>query len=88
MMSFMRTTLNISDALLEELKEKARIKKCPLNAIVEETLQRGLSAKPKAGKKISLPTFSVGIKPAYRGMSMNQLYDQIETEDFLKVAEP
>ena len=32
-------------------------------------------------------TFKIGIKPAYLGMSMNQLYDQLEAESTLKVAD-
>jgi hypothetical protein len=32
-------------------------------------------------QQVSIQTHRVGIKPAYRGVSMNQLYDQIEAED-------
>lgn len=83
----MRTTLNISDALLNELKERARRQKKSLTGLVEETLQRGLSAPAKSAGKIAIQTFSLGVKPAYRGLSMNQLYDQLEAEDQLKEAE-
>ena len=88
-MRFMRTTLNIKDAILEELKERARIERRPMTKIVEETLQRGLSAKPakRSQKKRKIQTYPAGIKPAYQGMSMNQLYDQLEAEDQFKVAE-
>jgi hypothetical protein len=89
MMLFMRTTLNINDALLEELKERSRMEKRPMTKIVEETLQRGLAQghPPNANRKKRIQTYAVGIKPAYRGMSMNQLYDQLESEDAFKVAE-
>jgi len=87
MMSFMRTTFNISDAVLEELRERARRTNRPLNKVAEETLQRGLAATTQPKASIKIPTFSVGVKPAYRGMSMNQLYDQLEAENQAKVAE-
>lgn len=81
MMLFMRTTLNISDALLEELRERSRSTKRPLRQVTEDALRRGLSAQDGPAKKVRIKPFRVGIKPAYRGMSMNQLYDQIEAED-------
>lgn len=78
----MRTTINISDGLLSELRERARQRKRPFREIVEETIQRGLSASPSsAGKPVAIQTHRIGIKPAYQGLSMNQLYDQIEAED-------
>jgi hypothetical protein len=83
----MRTTINISDALLEELKERSRSSRRPMTAVVNEVLARGLAAGPARAGPVRIPTFKVGIKPAYRGMSLNQLYDQLEAEDGLKVAE-
>ncbi|MGJ3242429.1 MAG: hypothetical protein ACFE0O_05675 [Opitutales bacterium] len=49
---------------------------------MNETLARGLAADaaPGSGESLSIPTFKVGLKPAYRGMSLNQLYDQLEAE--------
>ena len=87
MMRKMRTTIDLSDALLDELKSLARTRQQPMKAVIEETLRRGLAAGASAGAKRPLPTFAVGIKPAYRGTSMNQLYDQLETDGHLKVAE-
>ncbi len=82
-----RTTLNISDALLDELRVRAHEAGRPMNATIEEVLRRGLAAKAPPRKAVQTKTFKVGIKPAYLGMSMNQLYDQIEAEDTLKVAD-
>lgn len=76
----MRTTLNISDALLEELRERSRRTKRPLRQVTEDALRRGLSAPGTPAEKVRIKPFRLGIKPAYRGMSMNQLYDQIEAE--------
>ncbi len=88
-MCFMRTTLNISDGLLEELREKSRKEKRPMTKVIEETLRRGLSAESAIGvvPHPQIRTFPVGIKPAYQGMSMNQLYDQLESETPRWIAE-
>jgi hypothetical protein len=80
----MRTTVNISDGLLHELREVCRRRKRPFREVLEETLQRGLSGPPSGGRRAPLQTYRVGIKPAYQGTSMNQLYDQLEAEDALK----
>jgi hypothetical protein len=80
----MRTTINISDGILSELREIARRRRRPFREIVEETLQNGLSATSSPStqsKPVRLRTHRVGIKPAYQGLSLNQLYDQIEAED-------
>ena len=84
----MRTTININDALITELRRKAAESGRPFRQVLEETLQRGLAANSGARKPARVPTYPVGVKPAYRGVSMNQLYDQLEAEDHLKVAEP
>jgi plasmid stability protein len=85
--AFMRTTMNISDALLAELRSRANESGRPMNATIEEVLQRGLAAESPQRKQTKVRTFRVGVKPAYLGMSMNQIYDQLEAESTLKVAE-
>jgi hypothetical protein len=79
----MRTTLNISDALLKELREKAQREKRPFRVIVEETLQRGLGhAQPKGRKrKVRIKPYPVGIQSGLLTISLNQLYDQIEAQE-------
>lgn len=85
----MRTTINISDALLSDLKARAAERKKPFRQILEETLQRGLAAsEAPASWELEIQAYPVGIKKAYHGMSMNQIYDQIEAEDIRKVSEP
>ncbi|WP_269522680.1 hypothetical protein [Coraliomargarita parva] len=83
----MRTTIDISDATLEELRRRAGESQRPLRQVVEETLQRGLASNPTVRKTVPVKSYPVGIKAAYRGVSLNQLYDQIESEDHLKLAE-
>jgi len=82
MMHFMRTTLNINDALLRELKHRAREERRPLTKVVNEVLQRGLGHAPRKRPAVKLPVFDLKIKDAYRGMSLNQLYDQLEAEPY------
>ena len=77
----MRTTINISDGILAEVRELARQRMRPFREVLEEVLQRGLSVGEIPRKRVRLRTHRVGIKPAYRGQSMNQLYDQIEAEE-------
>ena len=88
-MLYMRTTLNISDGLLQELREQARSEQIPMNQLVEITLRRGLATGSSVdpAHKPQIHTYEVGVKPAYQGMSMNQRYDQLESEATLMTAE-
>ncbi|MEO0509286.1 MAG: hypothetical protein AAF065_05460 [Verrucomicrobiota bacterium] len=58
-----------------------------MTKVVNEILERGLSTPSKPKKRVRLKTHAVGIRPAYRGISLNQVYDQLETEEYLHVAE-
>lgn len=78
--AIMRTTLNISDAVLQELRRISESTRRPFRAVVEETIQKGLCRAGGARRRISITPHAVGVKPALRGMSMNQLFDQIEAE--------
>lgn len=72
---------------MDDLRALAKERKRPLRRVLEEVIQKGLTAPDRAQERIEIETFPVGIKPAYRGMSMNQLYDQIEAEETQRVAE-
>jgi hypothetical protein len=78
----MRTTLSISDAILRQLRERARKSGKPFRQIVEETLALGLArqSKQKAGATFRVRPHRLGLKPGFRGISLNQLYDQLEAE--------
>lgn len=78
----MRTTIDISDALLRELRERAHATRRPFRTVVEEALQRGLGAVPQGKRRprARIPSRPIGIKAGLQAMSMNQLYDQIEAE--------
>lgn len=78
----MRTTLDINDALLRDLRARAAEKRRPFREVVEETLAMGLAQQSKVSSR---PRFKVtphglGLKPGFRGVSLNQLYDQMEAE--------
>lgn len=81
MMSNMRTTLNISDALLAELRDRSKRLGRPLRQVIEDALRRGLSSDSPPSRRVRIEPFQAGVKPAWRGMSMNQVYDQLEAED-------
>lgn len=84
----MRTTININDAILRELRERARQRGRPFREVVEETLKSGMAVDSRPRRRtVRIQTHGVGVKAAYRGMSMNQLYDQLEAEDTAKAAE-
>lgn len=78
----MRTTLGINDALLRELRRRAAATGRPFREVVEETLARGLAAgdKPGRSRAFRVRTHALRLKPGLRGVSLNQLYDQIEAE--------
>lgn len=78
----MNITINISDATLTVLREQARQTGKPLDSVVEATLLRGLALANRAERPVKLKTYAVGIRPKYRDLSSNQLYDQLESEDF------
>lgn len=78
----MRTTIDISDAILGDLRRLANQSNRSFKDVVSETLQRGLANNgvQQSKKRITVKPQAVGIKPAIRAMSMNQLYDQIEAQ--------
>jgi hypothetical protein len=79
----MRTTLGISDALLRELRRRAAVSGRPFRAVVEETLTCGLAVADKSGRtrrRFCVKPHALGLKPGFRGVSLNQIYDQVEAE--------
>ncbi len=78
----MRTTLSISDALLEELRQRAAGSRRSFRAVVEEVLQIGLGKSADATKKsdFRIEPHPLHLKEGFRRTSLNRLYDQIEAE--------
>ncbi len=78
----MRTTIVINDAVLRELRQHAAATGRPLREIVDTSLKLGLSqlSTPPAKQQFRVKPHRLGLKPGFRGVSMNQLYDQLEAE--------
>lgn len=79
----MRTTVDISDALLRDLRARAAEGGRPFRDVLEEALALGLAqqAKGRPRRRFRLVPHRLGLKAGFRGMSLNQLYDQIEAEE-------
>jgi hypothetical protein len=82
----MRTTVSISDAILRRLRERARQSGKPFRQVVEETLALGLARQSKSREttRFRVQPHRLGLKPGFRSLSLNQLYDQLESEETLR----
>jgi len=78
----MRTTININDALLEEIRRRAGASGRSFRNVFEEIISMGLacSKKAKTKRRVRIQARPLGLKPAYHNISLNQLYDQLEAE--------
>jgi hypothetical protein len=84
-MSAMRTTLTLDDDVAAKLKELARRKKVPFKEAVNTVLRRGLAApegrraRPQRFRvQVFESPFRTGIDP----LRLNQLFDELEAEEF------
>ena len=83
MVSFVRTTLTLDDDVAQFLKEQSRLQDKPFKQVVNETLRRGMApGSPQPGQ----PRFLIdpnrsGLAPGVDPRRLNQLNDQLETED-------
>ena len=79
----MRTTIDINDALLRDLRNHARKRGVSFRVATEEVLLLGLARKSKqeVSQRFNVRPHRLGIKRGYQGQSMNQLYDQLEAEN-------
>ena len=78
----MRTTLSINDVTLNALRERAASSGRSFREVVEQSLEIGLAqlAKPPGRGRFRVRPHRLGLKPGFNGVSLNQLYDQIESE--------
>ena len=78
----MRTTVSINDVTLRELREQAVSSGTSFREVVERSLEIGLAhlAKPRSRGKFRVRPHPLGLKAGFQGVSLNQLYDQIEAE--------
>ena len=76
----MKTTININDAILKELKDSASANGRTFRQTLEETLAIGLAnqSKKQEVRKFRVRAHSLKLKPGFRYQSLNQVYDQLE----------
>ena len=60
MVFHMKTTLNISDSVMNELKQEAARQGCTMSELVERALRVLLQERPPARKLPPLPEFDMG----------------------------
>ncbi|MXW26719.1 MAG: DUF2191 domain-containing protein [Dehalococcoidia bacterium] len=84
----MRTTLTLDDDIADALKERARLLDKPFKQVVNEILRRGLSPAPEERRPvIEVKAICSGLRPGIDPLKLNELYGQLETEDFLREQE-
>ncbi len=83
----MRTTLTLDDDLAAALKEQARLLDKPFKQVVNDALRRGMSPTPQEDRpRFRIRPLPGGFVPGVDHLRLNQLYDQLEVEDFLREA--
>jgi len=77
-----RTTVDINDALLRDLRECAAREGRPFRQVLEQTIAMGLARrqKPRAARRFRVKPHRLGLRPGFQAVSLNQLYDQFEAE--------
>ena len=80
MVSHMKTTLNISDAVMRELKREAAKTGRTMSELVESALRALLSRKPAQADLPELPTFDGG-RARVDVANRDALYDAMEASD-------
>ncbi len=84
----MRTTVNLPDDILHDLKELSRTRKKSLTATVSEVLRAGLAqiAKPLATRRYREKTYDMG-PPKVDLTKALRLAGELETEEILRKME-
>ena len=84
----MRTTLTLDDDLARVLEREAKAKQRSFKEIVNTTLRLGLAAQVAAvvrtRPKVITRPHDFGTKPGLDFDKMNQLIDELETDEFVK----
>ena len=86
----MRTTLTIDDDLARELKAETRRSGRAFKEVVNLVLRRGLRSGSKPEPKLPpfvVKPFSSAFQPGVDPGRLNQLLDDMETEEFLSKRE-
>ena len=80
----MRTTLTLDDDIAGFLREQARLQSRSFKQVVNDTLRRGMSPAAREER----PTYRVkplrGVfRPGVDPLKLNQLNDELETQEFM-----
>ena len=78
----MKTTIELPDELLDQLRRVVRQEGSSLRRLVEEGLQRCLKARrTTAHRKLDFPSYGgSGLTPGFQGASWSQFRDEIYRE--------
>jgi hypothetical protein len=78
----MRTTVNINDAALKELKGLSHRSGRSFRATLDQVLAVGIahSRADVPRSHVRIKPFRLGLHPSLRDTSLNQVYDRIEAE--------
>lgn len=85
----MRTTLTIDDDLAGILQQRARQEGRSFKEVVNSLLRAGIAASGEPAeprRKIDVVTRPLGLKAGYDPDKLNQLVDELESEDLLRKA--
>ena len=81
----MRTTLTLDDDVAAKLSDLAHNLRKPFKEIVNETLRRWLSGGEAADPSpFTVRPFATELRPGFDPRGFNKLYDEMETDEFLK----
>jgi hypothetical protein len=83
---FMRTTLTLDPDVAAQLERAVRGSGKGLKATVNEALRvgLGLAEKPVAPPPFKIRSFVEGLQPGINPNKMNQLLDELESEEFVR----
>lgn len=82
MISIMRTTLSIDDALLSRAKKRAAERGVSLGAFVDDALRAYLVEKSESSAVVDLPEFDAGgVLPGVDVSSNRALYDLLDEDE-------
>jgi len=78
-----RTTLTLDDDVAARLKEHAHREKTSFKETVNSVLRRGLAAQEgrRKRRRYRVATFRSGFRPGIDPLRLNQLVDELETQD-------
>lgn len=79
----MRTTVRIPDDLMLELKERAEAENLSVSKMLEQTLRRGLEAKPEKRKPFRQRTYAMG-PPLINLDKANSIAAALEDEEIIR----